>query len=749
MKRENLPVAVEARTWRISGTVQGVGFRPFVYRLAQRYALSGHVRNLRTEVEIFAEGSARALREFNSALATEAPPLARVEQVSATVSSPAGASGFRILPSEQHDHGSVHVPPDYFCCDACLRELADPADRRYRYPFINCTQCGPRFTLIAHLPYDRANTSMSGFAMCALCRAEYESPESRRFHAEPIACPSCGPKLVLRADGHDDVPGNEAALRATIERLRAGQIVAVKGIGGYHLMTDAKNEAAVRRLRARKHRPHKPLAVMYRRSDPTLALDIDLDANTARALEDPARPIVLARRASDCRLALSIAPGLAEIGVMTAYTPLHYLLLQDFGGPLIATSANMSGEPVLTDRDAVESRLAQVADAFLHHDRPIVRPADDPVLRMIAGKPRPIRIGRGCAPLELTLSNPLPQPTLAVGGHMKNTVALAWGTRAVVSPHIGDFGSPRTLAVFERTIEDLQRIYGVKAEAVVGDAHPGYASTRWAQSCGLPHVKVPHHHAHASALFGEYGDEPDWIVFTWDAVGLGPDSTLWGGEALVGRPGSWRRGATLRQFRLPGGEKAGREPWRSAAALCWEIGDAWSADPIARRAWEKNLNCPQTAAAGRLFDAAAAMIGLIEFATYEGQAAMLLEAAAGAVKADPIALPLTANADGILQCDWAPLIPILRDSRRSPGARAAVFHASLAHCALEQARRLRYECEIDTVGLAGGVFQNRLLTEEILRLLTMDGFNVRLARKVPCNDAGLAFGQLVDAGGRS
>ena len=743
---------IEARTLLVTGRVQGVGFRPFVHRIALAHLIRGHVKNRSGQVEIVAEGATDALDRFTRALVQEAPPLAEPRIALVVRGSSSGCDGFRIMPSEADDAADIHLPPDYFCCDDCLAELNDPHDRRHRYPFINCTQCGPRYTLIEHLPYDRPNTSMRGFAMCAQCRAQYEDPGDRRYHAEPIACPACGPSLVFHAFDGTHITDSEGALAATIAALQAGRIVAVKGIGGYHLMVDAANEAAVQRLRQRKARPHKPLAVMFPRHDDGLAqlrAAVRLDPATEAALTSPMRPIVLVEKRPSARLAPALAPGLGEIGVMLPYSPLHHLLLADFAGPLVATSGNISGEPVLTDDSEAEKRLAAIADVFLHHDRPIVRPADDPVFRFIAGKARPIRIGRGVGPVEIALPHAVAKPMLAVGGHMKNTVALAWQDRVVISPHIGDLASPRSISVFEQTIIDLQALYCACAESIVCDAHPGYASTRWARASHLPIVSVFHHHAHASALAGEHPDVERWLVFAWDGVGLGEDGTLWGGEALLGAPGSWRRVGTLRPFNLPGGERAGREPWRSAAALCWEAGVPWTraGAELAFEAWNKGINAPRTSAAGRLFDGAAALTGLLDQASFEGQGPMWLEAIATDAPALP--LPLSRNAAGVWQTDWAPLLGALLDHETSPAERAGMFHASLAMAILEQAQNVRAARGAFTVGLSGGVFQNRRLTETAVALLRQDGFEVRLAERVPVNDAGLSFGQIIEAASRT
>ena len=592
--------------------MQGVGFRPFIYRTAHALALNGWVRNGSGQVVVHVEGSAHSIRLFEQALIAEAPPLAKPRVDSAEDTRPENVSDFRILDSEDASSSSVHLPPDLFCCEDCVAELQDVSERRYRYPFTNCTQCGPRYTIIKSLPYDRPNTSMAAFALCARCREEYENPLDRRFHAQPLACPNCGPALSFVRDGRELCQGEET-LAAAVVCLCEGGIVAVKGVGGYHLTCDPANDAAVWLLRARKRRPHKPLAIMFPQTgDDGLAVmrqHVILTREEADACTDPARPIVLAKRRTDCRLSAALAPGLAELGVFLPYSPLHHLLLTEFGGPLVATSGNVSGEPVITDNAEAERRLGAVSDAFLHHDRCIVRPADDTVVRIVAGAPRPIRAGRGLAPLEIELPYAFAQPTLAVGGHLKAAVALGWDRRAVVSPHIGDLDSPRSLEVFEQVVVDLQALYRVTVRRIVHDAHPEYGSTRWALRQGLPAAPVQHHVAHASALAGEHPDIARWLMFTWDGVGLGDGGDLWGGEALLGSPGAWRRVASMRTFHVLGGDHVGREPWRSAAALMWEAGRPWmpsEADGhLAFQAWRRRIGTTRTSSVGRLFDAAA------------------------------------------------------------------------------------------------------------------------------------------------
>ena len=862
--------STNAYRWLIGGRVQGVGFRPFVCLLANELGVSGSVRNHGGHVEVVvqhravlsrhAPGRPRPRNDRDAAglflrrLLSEHPSIARPELVSTETCEQVVEPGFRILPSTGGS-GAVLVP-DQSVCDACLAEMADPHARRYRYPFITCTQCGPRFTIANDMPFDRASTVMAEFPLCPLCRAEYEQPADRRFHAQVMACPDCGPTLRFQ-NGVDRIRGNEAALARTIAALRDGAIVAVKGIGGYHLLCDARDDAAVLRLRARKRRPAKPLAVLFPWTG-TDGLDnvracCAPNAEEILALRRPNRPIVLVPSREAGGLSPSLAPGLRELGAMLPYSPLHHLIAAGFGGPLVATSGNVAGEPVLTEPADAGRLLATVADAFLHHDRPILRPADDGVVRVIAGRPRPLRLGRGSAPLELTLSRPVERPLLALGGQMKVTLALAFGARVVISPHLGEIDSPRGLDLLEATAETLQRLHGVRAQTLICDLHSGYTSTRWAEALGgdTPVLRVPHHRAHAAAVAGEFPEEPRWLCFTWDGVGLGEDGTLWGGEALLGHPGVWSRVATFRPFAPPGGDKAAREPWRSAAALAWELGlmptvqrddvqaphascqgltlasrDAgpvlsrrarvlckpilgssprmtvkgprmttgspWMttgspgmttgrpkltlqeghdreamATPIGvtrdqswqppipdaalvRAAWTKRLNSPETSSVGRLFDAASAFLRLVQRASHEGEGPMALETIAEAESGfgEAIPLRLSRRSDGVLQADWAPLVALLLDETRSPRHRAAAFHASLARCLVDQAITVRHSHGAFAVGLTGGVFQNRLLAEMALQGLREAGFRAYLPIRVPCNDAGLSFGQIVEAAAR-
>jgi len=750
--------AVAARQILLSGKVQGVGFRPFIYRIATEHKLVGWVRNCVGVVEVHVQGQPQDLDNFLTDIFEKKPPLAEPDLESDKNVDIGEYDIFCILQSLDQGEARISVPVDLFLCDDCLAELNNPSDRRYRYPFINCTQCGPRYTLISRLPYDRPNTTMAEFELCPLCRIEYEDPTNRRFHAEPVACPKCGPSLSFHIN-KTLTNDNDASLKSAVDALHQGKVVAVKGIGGYHLMCDATNSEAVTRLRNNKPRPHKPLAVMFPApSDEPFKYtqsSVALSNHDKDFLLQAARPILLVAKNEKTELSEQIAPGLNEVGIMLPYSPLHHLLLNDFGGPLVATSANISGEPVLIYNQDIEKRLAHVADAFLHHNRPIERPADDPVYRIIADKPRPIRSGRGSAPMELTLPFELEHPVLAVGAQMKNVITLAWKNRAIISPHIGEMDSARSLEVFENSINDLQKLYGVSAERIICDVHPGYTTTRWAKRQKLPLHSIYHHHAHASSAYYECNTKDKMIAFTWDGVGYGEDNSLWGGETLVGKPGEWRRVASMRSFNLPGGDKAGREPWRSAASLCWELGLAYDnipeKDPLLKQAWQQKINAPQTTSVGRLFDAAAALAGVRSMASFEGQGPMEFEAlcdnSAESLE-DYIELELE-NSNHLLTTNWQPLVKLMLDTSLRVSTRAYIFHVSLAQAMLQQAKVIRSEYGVNGVSFSGGVFQNRVLTEHAMSLLSVNGFEVYLSELIPVNDAGISFGQVIEYGFRT
>lgn len=738
----------------VGGCVQGVGFRPHVYRIATRLGISGWVRNLRGEVEIVACGESRLIDQFIKQLIDKAPLIASPRIIKQTVENhgkllstiDTNDHKFTIIDSIEKETCHTHLPLDLDCCTECLKELNDPLSRRYHYPFISCAQCGPRYTAMIQPPYDRINTHMHEFPRCAQCEMEYNDPDNRRFHAEAISCPTCGPQLTFVCHNQTVIGSN--SLQKAVKSLESGEIIAVKGIGGYHLLCAANHDDAIKRLRTRKGRPDKPLAVMF--GNITAAQhELVIDKAAVRLLSSRNRPIVLCNKLTTTTLSSLIAPNLNQIGALLPYSPLHQLILDGFGKPVIATSANISGEPVITDEKEAEERIGNIADAFLHHNRAITHIADDSLIQIIDHKSRPLRLGRGYAPLELTLPMTLDRPLLAVGGQMKNTIALAWKNRIVISPHIGELDSPRSIEHFKNTIDNLQRHYSINAKGVVSDAHPDYYSNRWTSICGLPSTTIYHHHAHASAVAGEYRVNQPALVFTWDGAGLGEDGTLWGGEALLGQPGQWQRVASIRPFQLPGGDIAAREPWRCAAALSWQCGEPWDNHPHAAllyEAWKKGINASHTSSIGRLFDGAAALLGLIEKASFEGQAAMLLQASAasGAIKSSS-PLPSYYNHEGILISDWQPLLAQLQDTQYSIADRAACFHSRLASTLCDQALQLRQQHGSFVVGLNGGVFQNRLLAEQAIMRLEQEGFVVYLPQQLPCNDAALCYGQIIEA----
>lgn len=745
----------------IRGQVQGVGYRPFIYRLAHRFHLSGWVLNSSGTVELITQGNPNDIDEFERLITQQHPPLARPHIESSTAIPHEIISGFSILPSASQRSADIHIPVDYFTCNDCFTELMDASDRRYRYPFINCTQCGPRYTLIRQLPYDRPNTSMAHFRLCKNCADEYYDPLDRRFHAQPLACEICGPRLSCEIDGVCTT-GNEATFEQANRALKAGKILAVKGIGGYHILCDARNESAVARLRENKQRAHKPFAVLFPWFGPdgleAVQEELDMTEYEGMQLLSPARPIVLINNKPHSALAKSISPGLNRTGAILPYSPLHLLLSKDFNGPLVATSANFSGEPVMCDNDEIEQRLADIVDGFIHHNRSIVRPADDPVVHIINNTVQHIRLGRGTAPLEIKLPFNLPQAMLATGGHMKTTIALAWGNRVVISPHIGDLGSARSRDIFQQLVDDYQSLYQVRARTIIHDAHPDYASTRWARDYADKHdldrLSVYHHHAHASTLCGDYPAESCWLVFAWDGSGLGEDNSLWGGETLFGHSGQWQRVARFKPFQLVGGDKVALQPWRSALALSLEAGIDWHGNGVeldmAAQAWHNQQACVSSSAVGRLFDAAAAIILNRYQCSYDGQAPMELEQLVTELNADlAIPLALTAQPDKLIDIDWSELFQTLVQQASHCKNRASnIFHSSLAMNLLEQVDYFQSIHGDFAIGLTGGVFQNQKLTEFVMAILQQDNRRVYLSRSVPCNDGGLSYGQIIEAHGR-
>ena len=742
---------------QVDGTVQGVGFRPFVYRLANELGLGGHVANDSRGVLVEAEGDAAAIERFLAELAGHAPPLAVVERVAAQDVEVRGERGFHILASGGGAPDAL-VSPDTATCDACLAELFDPADRRFRYPFLNCTDCGPRLTIVTGVPYDRPLTTMAGWDMCAACRREYEDPHDRRFHAQPNACPQCGPAVRLLGAS----PGDPVAAAAAA--LLDGRIVAVKGVGGYHLACRADDEGAVAALRARKHREDKPFALMVRDLRAAAELVV-LDAGERALLASPARPIVVARRRREARVAPSVAPGRPDLGVMLAYSPLHHLLLADAGVPLVMTSGNVSDEPIAyEDADALE-RLAGIADLFLVGERPIHTRVDDSVLRATARGPLMVRRSRGYVPQPLPLSPGAARPLLACGAELKSTFCVARGDRAWVGHHVGDLADYETLRSFAAGVEAFERLFGVHPAVVAHDLHPDMLSTRYALDReGVEHVAVQHHHAHLAACLAEHGEEGPAVGAIFDGFGLGDDGGAWGGELLVGGLRAFERAGWLWPVALPGGDRAAREPWRMACAWLVAAGDpepplpAVLAGRVEPERWRAvasmartGMAAPPTTSAGRLFDAVAALCGLRAEVTYEGQAAAELEAACDPVHRDRYALPLHAGPGEAVVLDARPLIGAVAADVAGgapPGRVAARFHAGLAAATAEAVERIASERGLGTAVLSGGVFQNRVLLEAVAGRLDRAGLRVLIPERLPPNDGGISYGQAAVAAAR-
>ena len=763
------PAVTVCRRIRVRGQVQGVGFRPFVYRLAQELNLAGWVRNDGEGVDIEVQGAAQSLEAFLARLETEAPPLASVTSVEAAEAPTSDARGFEIKVS-RHGTANTAVTPDSATCPDCLAELFDPADRRWRHAFINCTHCGPRYTLTRRLPYDRPHTSMAAFAQCPACRREYDDPADRRFHAQPNACPECGPKLSLR-----DAAGDPIA--ETLARLQRGEIVAIKGLGGYHLACDAGNAEAVARLRERKNREEKPFAVMFANAA-SVALHADMDDAERALLESRERPVVLLSKREGCDAAFpGIAPGLSELGVLLPCTPIQFLLFHEAAGrpsgtdwlaapqrlTLVMTSANPGGEPIVRDDDEALARLNGIADAYLMHDREIVTRVDDSVMRITnplsparGGEGRGegaqfIRRARGFTPQAIRLARSGPS-VLATGGFLKNTLCLTRGDEAFLSQHIGDLDTAPTCRALEETAQRLMELLEIQPEIVAHDLHPDFHSARFAadfaRSRNLKSVAVQHHHAHIAAVAAEHGATGPLLGLALDGVGMGTDKGVWGGELLQVDGERFDRLGHLRELQLPGGDKAAREPWRMAAAALFALGRGGEIKerfPQQRAAGAVammlggNAHTPPTSSCGRWFDAAAGLAGVREVTAYEGQAAMLYESQSAQYgEVDAMDGGFVLGEDGTL--DLLPLLARLADERNA-GFAAALFHATLAEALAAWVQRAAQESGIARVALGGGCFLNRILSEGVRRRLEAKGFEVLEARLAPPNDGGLSLGQ--------
>lgn len=766
------------REFHIDGIVQGVGFRPFVYGLALRHGLTGYVLNDANGVTIGAEGCPEQLVAFARELRELAPPLSRIDHFSERElpqDSDLDYDGqFHIKASQQQSAATVAISPDQGMCEGCATDVANPKDRHHHYPFTNCTHCGPRYTIIRRLPYDRPHTAMADFAMCPRCAAAYENPLDRRYHAQPVSCPECGPHLSWRSGSGDALVEREDALQAAARALQGGALIAVKGMGGYHLICDARSESAVARLRQLKRRERKPLAVMMG-SLAEAKLHVTGCEAEWQLLASQARPITLLRkRKNDDRpsesqqpaapLAEGIAPGIPYLGIMLPYTPLHQLLLDACAIPLVATSANGRGSPILVECESVVRELGSEIDGILDHNRPILHPCDDSLVQWTGGRCQTLRLARGYAPCTPSLKEAVKVPLLAVGAQQKNQLALAFGRQRIYSPYIGDLHSLPMQGHFEQTLATFRDLYDLKPELLVSDCHPGYLSHQWAKGyCheqGATHLEVQHHHAHLLAVMAEHDITGPVLGVAFDGTGLGDDGTLWGGELLLADVKGFTRVAHLQPFKLIGGEAAIREPVRQLLGLLFESYDVEQISALdiplintlpperinnLHQLWLLGRNTPYTSSIGRLFDAVAALLGVIDSPDYEGEAGLLLEAAALQLNPDELPFPLTfglsQSAEGPLQIEWAELLNTLINERRkgtSTARLAAGFICALSALVIALAERFPGY----PVALGGGVFQNRVLMDELVPALEAAGRQVLTSETLPLNDGGIAAGQL-------
>ncbi|MFC1618932.1 carbamoyltransferase HypF [Candidatus Neomarinimicrobiota bacterium] len=722
----------------IQGAVQGVGFRPFVYRLATELILTGTVANTASGVIVEIQGTGEAVKTFTHRVIEEAPPVSHISNTSTEdLEEQLEEKDFIILFSDDSEPKTVTILPDLATCPECLEEILDPGDRRAGYAFTNCTNCGPRFSIINHIPYDRPNTEMRRFSMCPECEDEYHEPTDRRFHAQPNACPVCGPRLMLEVNSGERT--TEVILHAA-DLLRKGTIVALKGLGGYQLLCDARNEESVQRLRAKKHREEKPFAVMF--SDLSAITQVcEISEDEQQLLQSFAAPIVLLAKRGDGHLAPSIAPENPNLGVMLPYTPLHHLLMAQLDFPVVCTSGNLHDEPIATTSEEARTKLSPIADAILSHDRPIARHMDDSVARVTARGIQYLRRARGYAPLPLYHNRSMPN-ILAVGAHYKNTIAISFGNQTILSQHIGDLSTPEAHQAFAKVVADLPRLYDFTPELVACDLHPDFLSTQYAESLGLPLARVQHHHAHIAAVMAEHEIDGPVLGIAWDGTGLGTDHTIWGGEFLVCERGEFERVSYMETFPLVGGDLATKEPRRSALGLIHRSGvnadfpHGFSQEDMAviQQALEKGINTPQTSSVGRLFDGVAALLGLRQITNFEGQSAMALEFAAEGKLGKSYPFELNTRVD------WIPMLhAILKDRDRGVSLAdiAARFHGTLAEIMVAGARM----AGLKQVALSGGCFQNRLLYEGGAARLEKAGFTVLLPRQLPVNDSGIAAGQ--------
>ncbi len=738
----------------IRGVVQGVGFRPFIYKLALHSKINGFIYNSSHGVFIEAEAELNVINNFISRIEKEKPPMAFISGMEFLYLDPVGYKKFEIRESKSEVTTTTIISPDIAICGDCLNEMNDPSNHRYKYPFINCTNCGPRFSIIESLPYDRPNTTMKNFTMCDKCRAEYENPLNRRFHAQPIACHDCGPHIELCDSFGTIIASKNEVVEQTVQKIIAGKIIALKGLGGFQFLVDALNEDGVNLLRKRKNRDEKPFALMFPSIEDVKKV-CNVSAAEERLLLSPESPIVLLkRRVNNQSIANSVAPDNPYLGVMLPYTPLHYLLLQQLGSPVVATSGNISDEPMCIDENEAVETLGNIADYFLMHNRPISRQVDDSIVRIVLDKEMVLRRARGYAPFPVQISNSDEKIILAVGGHLKNSIALKVGENVFVSQYIGDLSTESSFKSFQKVISDFKNLYNIEADTVVHDEHPEYLSTKYAKSLESNITSVQHHYAHVASCRAENQIERSALGVSWDGTGYGSDGTIWGGEFFISDENSYSHCAQLKQFRLSGGEKAIKESRRAALGVLYEIygdeifnkdfnfyQDTFKNDElnIIQKMFERNINSPVTSSAGRLFDAVSSLLGISHNSNYEGQSAMKLEFAVDITEHGHY--PFSIKENKIIEIDWSEIIQaLLNDKKKNVDISkiAARFHNSLSQIILIISEIVDKE----KVLLSGGCFQNKYLTEQTAKLLTEKKHKVYLNQRVPPNDGGIALGQI-------
>ncbi len=738
---------------KLTGAVQGVGFRPFVYRIAVKNNLKGYIINSTEGVIIEIEGEEENINNFLIELNTEKPPLAHIFSQEIDELPLANFEKFEIKQSKEKGKKEVFILPDISTCDECLKELFNPNDRRYRYPFINCTNCGVRFSIIEKLPYDRKNTTMKKFKMCSKCEEEYKNPTNRRFHAEPNACHECGPYISLFDNRKKHIADREEALKKTIDFIKEGKILAIKGVGGFHLVCDATKTSVIKTLRERKNRGEKPFAVMFKNIH-MIKKFAKLTKFEEALIQSPERPIVIVEKKENTMLSDEVAPHLNRIGVFLPYSPLHYLITEDIDIPLVMTSANLSDEPIVKDNEEAFEKLSKFADYILIHNRDIKNRVDDSVVRVINKGISIIRRARGYAPLPISLNFELDKNILAVGGHQKNTIALGLKNKIILSQHIGDLETLSSQKAFEETIETFLNLYDFKPEVVISDLHPRYYSTHFAKKISeymnIPHIKIQHHFSHALSLMAEHKLNEKLFAVVWDGTGYGTDGNLWGGEFLIADYREFKRISHLKYFRLIGGEKAVKEPKRVALSMLFEIfgRDLPNVETIKYfsdkeinslfNIWNKGLNSPLTSSIGRLFDAIASILGIRQTLSYEGQSGMIMENFYRWDIKDRYTLKIK---DGLV--DWKPLIVEIIEDKADLDVKISRFFNSLASLVLDIYENYGYGLKL---GLSGGVFQNKYLTEKIIDLAKQKNIEVLIHRKVPTNDGGISLGQAVYKG---